>query len=62
VGATYQLSLGPVTWLMPVGSSTGGTAAEDDCPAGRWATGNPLRSSVWIDAYSLDCAAPTLVP
>jgi hypothetical protein len=60
-GSTFQVSIGAITWLTPVGG-TGGTSAEDVCPAGQVATGNLIRSDTWINAFALDCSSPALVP
>jgi hypothetical protein len=60
-GSAYQATVGPITWLMPVGG-TGGSAYSDTCPANQIASGAFIRSGVWIDAIALVCSTPALAP
>jgi hypothetical protein len=61
VGATYQASVGPITWLAPVGG-TGGSAFTNICPAGQVAIGSDVHSGIILDAFALFCATPVLLP
>ena len=61
VGSTYQVSIGAVTWLMPVGGM-GGVPSEDLCPADLVATGNLDWSDTWVNAFALHCSTPVLAP
>ena len=62
VGSNYEVDIGAITWLAAVGSSTGGSPAEDSCPAGSIVTGDLIRADVWINGLALHCAPLALVP
>ncbi len=61
VGSSYQANVGAVTSLPAVGG-TGGGAYTSPCPAGQVATGSAIHADTVLNAFSLFCATPILLP
>jgi hypothetical protein len=60
-GASFKLSIGAATALLPIGGSGGTAVGQTNCPDGQVATGNLGRQGQLIDAFGLLCATPSLV-
>jgi hypothetical protein len=61
VGSTYQLTVGAITWLTPLGGN-GGSAAQDTCPSNQVVTGTHTEEGGLLTSIALLCSRPTPVP
>jgi hypothetical protein len=61
VGTSYQATVGAVSWLAADGG-TGGGAFTSPCPAGQVSPGSAIHASTVLNAFSLFCATPILLP
>jgi len=61
VGASYQASVGAITWFPAVGG-TGGGAFTSVCGAGQIAIGSDIHAGPFLDTFALFCSTPVLLP
>jgi hypothetical protein len=61
VGTSYQATVGAVSWLAADGG-TGGGAFTSPCPTGQVSPGSAIHASTVLNAFSLFCATPILLP